>query len=123
MPNNLGLKALEITRSMYHNTTPPKIPIENVKALSNILTKNRMHVAAYKYLSSMKGEMRNQSLLNGLSPMVEKDAILARYRDKMVEKAVSVFDEYNISYVIFKTYCPSGYVGVDSDIIVPRSLT
>ncbi|MGD0329230.1 MAG: hypothetical protein ABSB40_02145 [Nitrososphaeria archaeon] len=119
MPSNLGFEALEITRSIYHNTPPPKIPIENVKALSDILAKNRIHVAAHKYLSSMKGEMRNQGLLNELGPMVEKDKILARYRDKMVERAVSVLDGHNISYAIFKTYCPSGYVGVDSDFIVP----
>lgn len=121
MPNNnsLGLKALEITRSIYHNTPMSEIPIEDVEALSNMLAKNRIHVATLRYLSSMKGEMRNQSLLDGLSPLVERDAILARFRDRMVERAVSVINEHDISYVIFKTYCPSGYVGVDSDIIVP----
>jgi hypothetical protein len=50
---------------------------------------------------------------------VEKEKFLSKHRDRVVIAASSTLKKEAIPYVVFKTYAPSKYVGVDVDLIVP----
>ena len=102
------------------NSALSSVPAARLGELARVVNENRLTLPAYRLLGE-GGSPNARSLRNSLEPAVRQLRQAEADRDRQLKRLVDVLAGKGISYVVFKTFNRTGWVGVDIDVMIGKA--